>query len=959
MYDSWYFIAATVLLTFLFDVFVRIRDQHNNSGPYWVHVLLGILILCFSCVAWSQIAAIIGGSTWDSDLHFYFDLTPRVEGVEDVFSVPNPVNPLTGNQLPVSEIAGIKARIYATAMFAFIVFVAAFLRKSERPSYWVAGSLGGRGRYWLLLFTVLLLVVLIVQKGQRHYPQFLWSSTYLLALALTMIALSRFKWPKWVQRLADVVSRNLQPWPQAVAEEGVSVKRFGGLGPVNEFTKEEDDDTEGLTNPVAADVLRRGIQHVPNELLEGIWELISNAHGVDRKLVIAPDHNGQAEVLCIAANQVHRGLGAHTLIVLPRPDRAFADRLAEWAYGEVSYFDDPNDQFPDDFNPICVVTADVLSQGFIEHIERSNFSHKIGLVAWWDIHEYTGVYAANCWAISRRLWRVIRRDGRYDVKHIAFTRPIVSGAAQVEQFVSQLLPLDFHNAIIRLPLAGSKNVELYTLQDYQSFYSKRAREYLEPQKLQLFAATEASENRGWRVTLPSLNFVTHTEKTDRVKAAEVKDPARADVMLFDVQHSDVFSLSSMLVNLGRSSELDTVYAGVGAPYGQPYVDYLLHYESRSKGALWNSSRRMVGTEPLEHIIRRHILMALKELGDTPKRLAGYNWGNERAVEAVLKDLKAGQKLSSREVRYIEKNQLRVEQHYESSADGKFLGSLDTVGEDGDLLLVVDQSRAENDEKGMKMVVDRDRQHISAYRGRVFAVGDQRYYIDDVIGSGDDTIITCQQDSEYRLTWRRRKASVGDVTKVHGAQTLKSTGKKSGVRIAEATLEYEEFGLGFYEVKLDRDSGKFEDPIENSFDELHKTSFLTKGILMEPLFGEYDDHDLESLAEALTHVLPVHVGVASDALEVVAYNTEVDGQMARGIAIVDLYPKGIGLTSFLDQKSYIKDLLDATASWLASCTCAQGCAKCVRSPTHVARTHDNIPRRDLALALLNKMVPSDG
>ena len=70
--------------------------------------------------------------------------------------------------------------------------------------------------------------------------------------------------------------------------------------------------------------------------------------------------------------------------------------------------------------------------------------------------------------------------------------------------------------------------------------------------------------------------------------------------------------------------------------------------------------------------------------------------------------------------------------------------------------------------------------------------------------------------------------------------------------------------------------------------------------------------LEALGLALHHVLPVHLGVEDDALEVVA----LLGAPLWGFAIVDLYPGGFGLADALAEDNALPlRLLQWTRDWL--------------------------------------------
>ena len=123
--------------------------------------------------------------------------------------------------------------------------------------------------------------------------------------------------------------------------------------------------------------------------------------------------------------------------------------------------------------------------------------------------------------------------------------------------------------------------------------------------------------------------------------------------------------------------------------------------------------------------------------------------------------------------------------------------------------------------------------------------------------------------------------------------------------------------------------------------------------------EQDVVSLTSLAQMLLDVLPVHLGIEDDALEVVPLTGEfVQNRPAFGIAIVDLYPGGIGVVDAIGEESaFLLQLLGWGRDWLEACPCRsdQGCPRCLRSPAALAANIDLPPMRSAALALLRQVV----
>jgi hypothetical protein len=120
--------------------------------------------------------------------------------------------------------------------------------------------------------------------------------------------------------------------------------------------------------------------------------------------------------------------------------------------------------------------------------------------------------------------------------------------------------------------------------------------------------------------------------------------------------------------------------------------------------------------------------------------------------------------------------------------------------------------------------------------------------------------------------------------------------------------------------------------------------------------------LHSVAQALRHVFPVHVGVDEDAVAILALHDKALGhRRVWGIMIVDLYPGGIGLVQSMDEEpGFLVKLLALTRDWLAGCACGDdwGCEACLKSPLARSAIADNdalrLSRRE-ALALLEQLL----
>ena len=100
------------------------------------------------------------------------------------------------------------------------------------------------------------------------------------------------------------------------------------------------------------------------------------------------------------------------------------------------------------------------------------------------------------------------------------------------------------------------------------------------------------------------------------------------------------------------------------------------------------------------------------------------------------------------------------------------------------------------------------------------------------------------------------------------------------------------------------------------------------------------------------MLPVHLGVEEDALEVVTLSGEdIDGEETFGVAVVDLYPGGIGLIDAIhDDNTLLLHLLEWTRNWLAVCP-----EQALQTPAAQATNPDQPPQRAAALKLLERIM----
>ncbi|MCG8461256.1 MAG: DUF1998 domain-containing protein [Holophagales bacterium] len=216
---------------------------------------------------------------------------------------------------------------------------------------------------------------------------------------------------------------------------------------------------------------------------------------------------------------------------------------------------------------------------------------------------------------------------------------------------------------------------------------------------------------------------------------------------------------------------------------------------------------------------------------------------------------------------------------------------------------------------------------------------------------------CRGTEGQAVTWRRRLAAVHDVECPRAGVEI--TGGRGGVitLLPAPRLSYEETVLGVNRWRVrslmrgagELESRRFERPVFGSFP--------ARGLLVL-LDRPAERPALVALAAALQPLLTVHLGIEADVLEPVpVHGLEVRGRKVHGLALVELFPGGLGLLEALhDADRILLDLFLRARAWLAACPCGDdaGCVRCLRSPASTASSGDVRPRRSDALGLLETL-----
>jgi len=931
----WGMVVLGALLGVIMDRLARLRRPDGERGDYWSRIVFWYLYPLAGLLLLSQVLTTLSG--WP---------------------------------------AGWRLSYWITLLLPFIGWALALLvglavkPAGREQARWLAGGAGfGNSRYWLLWCALPLASILAFEAGdlgggESAYPAAVWSTLAVVALTLVGIAFSAGRAPLTVpaaESLRTEAAGQLQPWPELLAAHGIQVQTlvtWPAGAPVRAV--------RGASAQGLADRLHSmGAQAVAPELIEVIAALLEPEQQGDDygsiRLVFAPDGCGQVEVVGLAAALLDQRIHAVTLVVTAREAAGLTRQLQRWLPEAAQRIVTLERSEIQTDALLWVTDAEFLSDRLLTLLKDPQLVRRIGLVVWWQLQDYTGVMAANLWAITRRLHRLLRSQGRHDVRTLALLRRVSHPDAQMGNFVRRLLPHP-------LPPRAETHVEprlphpvsLHLLEAQPVSLNRRSapENTLERQYL-LLQAGAASVAGGWPTYLEPPEFISAPELAQFQQAAAgamtlgerlCLDPAAAAARLLQVQSAELLALPEMLGQGGRTTVSDLPHHVGMMPPANPYVTHLLGMLKKGEG--FPASRRLVCAEACPAIIRRHLLLALNELPDTRRGLLQNALWDEQVVREILQDLaKAGQ-LTRREVRFLDdSDRLVSEWEYQSLRipPGQYR-PLDTVGLN---LLEVRERAGDVEGEGVRLRVDPERLLIKAYPRRVFMHQGQRYRIRDWNSLREVTErgwLECQREDQCSTTWRIHNAFVFRIRPLPG-ETAVAIGRQGRLTRLAVDLSYEEEVTGVIEWTPDSSRRPLAEPQRSFFNPITRT-FDTRALVLRLLEPPLEPNALPSLCLALRHLLPVHLGVEEEALEVVTLSGEdIDGEETFGVAVVDLYPGGIGLIDAIhDDNTLLLHLLEWTRNWLAVCP-----EEALQTPAAQATNPDQPPQRAAALKLLDYVI----
>ncbi|WP_295413105.1 Zn-binding domain-containing protein [uncultured Thiodictyon sp.] len=982
------FVAALVLALAVNAAVVAWRPG-RDSGELWTGVLVwtGGLLAALLLYGWTL--QLLDSAWWQKGWHPLFDATglkvelPGWPPLE--LKVPSPVDP-DGQRLAHPEWWAL-ALPFAVWLLVLLLRLAmpapartpALTPEQPRPGAWLAGSAGfEHSRHWVLWVLASPFLLLLIWSApdlgeglaqQRAAP---WGLSAVIAVTLIVIALSRGRRGAVSDSAAVAEPAAPGDWVAALRRRGFAVQTLCRLAPTDTAVETADPGARALLEQWPFLRTRR----VAPELIEALADLFAadagrRRSGLDR-LVLAPDDSGQWEALAVAIQLTHVRLELVTLVIVPQAPESCVERLAPWLPGpEAIHL--PRAAAPSEpAAMVWLMEVGTLSDHLADLADNPLLLARIGLTVWLDLDAYSGVRAANFWAVSHRLHRLLRRKGHQETRSLTFARSDRSHEANLAAFVSQLLPYDYrpadrvvverrryHPIAIHLlePTAGLKGADAADL------------DHWDPSLLAARVAVEAGLSTCYEAPraldlVKARDFMQQAVDGRRLAERLVRTPADAAARILELDAAQVLSLTDLLSQGGRALERLPIHqVGLLLPPGNPYCRRLLMQLAQDPETFFRQVRRLVPGVPQPAIVRRHLLLALREMEAVASGLLDTFQWRDTILDPVLEELANRHEIERRDVRFLdEDNTLKVDTGYRSSAAQYRPGPLDTVGD----RLVAIVLREAGGAEAVLQRIDPERATIVAYPRRVFRIKGQTYRMNawpatDAAEIKRLGVLYCTRSDDPVLTWRVSEPRLRR-TQVDPGQTQVFF-DQGGLNKLIIQTQYEEEVTGIVEVRPPRPGAPHQseplwgEPIES-------LAFPTQGLMLRFLDEDLDacPAALHSIAQALGQVLAVQVGVEEDAVLVMAAEgLKIGRRRESGLVILDLYPQGLGLIDALnDDDDLLRRLLLYTRDWLAECPCGAdaGCPLCLQSPPAIAATRYSVERqlsRREAVQLLRRVL----
>ncbi|MBL8213828.1 MAG: hypothetical protein JNK87_24130 [Bryobacterales bacterium] len=838
-------VIAVVVLGLTIDFgLLRPRGAHRDSGPFWARHSLWWSVFCAALLA----------------LTIAKDFFDRVD-----------------TRLP--------SFWWQWAILLFGLWsVLLALGSLWRPDPENTGLCGGTGfanrRRWIGGFAAVLAIPLVFTVGGSDVHQAaLWIATLLQFATLLLTAMSVASDEQLVplrkdSRLSTPTNPTIGSWPELMQTAGITLDPLPALAPVF-------DDSEPLIPAEMAAAVTRLAACGPMDPESDLVAMILAAPGL-----------GQEDALALAITSILERFEERIVVVTPDDPDSLTAALTRRLGGSVQVaVVDPNSTW--NGANVWVVEASVLSGYLLDTLRTdSNQVHRqdlpllsqVGMIVWWDIHKYSGVRAANLWAITRRFHRLVSVGGRSGVRTLLFGTPPSEAADRASAFYAHLFPMSIpQERQIRIKPKPARRVESYISRNSAS------------------ATVEVSVRTGWATRAacadPLAQASLHATLDPNIAQSLTNSPSQADATVLIAAPSQIPTLSDSLMAMGRYCHAELPHYVAVIPPRNPYVDYLLaQYKEHQR---LPARRLLVGAEGHPALIARHAQRALLDYPDTRAGLrAIFRWDDE-TLSNTLRELLEEGNLHREPVRFLDGNQrLQRDFLYFNQRPDRTGQSLDTISSQ-----LREVREVVSGLELPKLEVEPKRAIIDAYPQKVLLYKGLRYSIREWQGN----MIPCERVDEDVQTWRGRTSRFDRLSRETTPVAMR------GVRRYSVSGTYRE---ELHEV-ISLVNGSLR---RSAFDHPLVTEFQTRALFLETA-READEDVLQLLALVLRCITPVHVAVDESHLEVLPVVSERlpgDG-FVSGVAFVDLMPGGIGLTeAFHQDESLIRFLLDQAIAWLLDC-----------------------------------------
>jgi hypothetical protein len=900
MIAAWLFVAIVVVSGILAHVFAG-RKPDADAGAFWAQVVDRVCI--FAGIPFLAI----------SSFHTY---------------------PMVNDWLP-------KASIWWLLIFAcvwLIVLTAGVVRLPDPASgRWLAGILEfSPHRFWVLLFCIPFVPALffLAPPWIEDISAGHWAMVVLFFASLAGLALSAspMRVRTGEKRGAAAAAPALYPWPEEMQRRGVALR------PIAEWEASvPPEPAAGLAAEWQQRLATAGSPEASGVLCDAVSKLITAVQVRDDRvsIVLGPDQCGQVEVLALAATELARRYGETTLVVTAWSNPTLADNLRLWLEnlgGETParLFDLSDNaaaapRVPPD---LLVVDAETLSDSVLDRLRAELESSqsqgpqglglsRIGLVVWWNAHEFSGVDAAHVWAVSRRLERLLNTRRAAPARAAVFARRPRDRDAAFLGFLEHLLPYrQTEKNQYQIASSFMRKTHLYRLED--SF----------PAGVQ--KAIEASALTEWKTFAPS------SLSSAAVALPLTLSPASAGACILEVRADEVLSLREIVCQGGRAGPAGLDHHVALASSDGPYIDFLLnHYNQHGEDG---ASLNLIGAEGHAELVERHLLLGLREVPDTLTGVrANFRW-EETTLRKALDRLSQEGRLRRLPVRFLSSNgRLQRDFLYANHDPGqRAVRSFRIVGRNNQSPV---ELRDPNVQDRLLLQLDPERLALDAYPQRVIRSGGQFYRVQEWPSSvqagragAAPARISCMLETSGIRTWPYSTMRVANIRPTGDALIL------PGLQRYTALVNYHEDVSRVLERSPAGTFRRIGIPTV-------RTHFETEALILE-FTAQFSMDQLLSAAAALQYVVPVHTAVEENALRVTPV---FEGSRSR-LALVDLYPGGIGVINAIHRSTWLMTtLFDHVAAWLGSIGTRKEAEEVAQSPIFQTRDIDRFDaQRTLAV-----------